>query len=693
MKLFKKFKGALIVAILSLCLCLIGCDAFIENLESMLATQSSSESESQAETEAKTEAESESQTQLESESQIESESQTESETEAESETEKNYFVATVRSNANIVASPYADPNAIVPEALSGAYYSASTPGGEPQNDGTGKIWLTLKPVKDYSVQSINITGKYTEIKDLGRDLYCIYGVKSDLSVSVTAKLTPSVDSEILEDCGYGITDDGKMIVSWNESPEEPVRYVEVTYNDGTGTRIEYFDSLQGKAELFKMTESKIYTVSLRAIGYKGAGKRVELSGCYMKAPKDVPFPRVEITTQNYIWPECDFVSSPSGCWGAGITNAFYEQCIMTIYNDDNEAVYTSSTKADESERYLGAKMKIRGNTSAHHEQKARYPYKIKLDEKADLLEPLIGRPDAKAGYADKDWVLLNYGADGFRATGDAIADAVGTEWSPDYCYVSLYLNGEYRGIYVLSEAVEEGNGADEDAWRVSVDTDGYVFECDAYWWNEGLSFSTPLTEETPMHFTFKYPDTDYLSADSPEVKYLQDYLSAFEEALMRDDDSYLEYIDLDTFVKWLLVSDYLCIEDGGGCNLYLYKKNSSEDSKIAMGPNWDFDSYMGNEYALSTIRMKWKGAPFYYQYLVKKDSFNARYKELLNETKDELVTYVENAFAQIDNDAHNELLKYQGTRFGTSTKSLSEQKAEFLEWLEIHLEWMNGQFN
>lgn len=46
---------------------------------------------------------------------------------------------------------------------------------------------------------------------------------------------------------------------------------------------------------------------------------------------------------------------------------------------------------------------------------------------------------------------------------------------------------------------------------------------------------------------------------------------------MRNDDSYLDYIDLDSFVKWLLVSDYLGIKDSGGCNLYLY--NSVNKSK------------------------------------------------------------------------------------------------------------------
>ena len=112
-----------------------------------------------------------------------------------------------------------------------------------------------------------------------------------------------------------------------------------------------------------------------------------------------------------------------------------------------------------------------------------------------------------------------------------------------------------------------------------------------------------------------------------------------------------------------------------------------------MGPNWDFDSYMGNAYALATIRMRWNGAPFYYQHLVRKDSFNQRYVELFNELKGTLEAAVNNAFTKIDIDAHAQLLQYDNKRFGTSTKSLSVRKAEFLEWLQIHVEWMETQFN
>lgn len=670
-----------------LCISLIGCNDSHKNSESSSVEQSSQQSESESQAES---SESSSQD-SESSSQDSESSSKDSESDSSTPEELNYYFATVNTNSNVIASPYTG-DASAPEGLSEVYYSSDSPGGNPVKDGTGNIWLVLKPTKKYCVYDIQIEGEYSSVENLGGDLYCIYGVESDLTVSTKTKVMSVSSREIFADYGYGISDGGMMTVTWREDLEDPIRYVELSYDDGTGYRVEYVDASLGKAELFTMTENEIYSVWLRAVGYNDAGLAIKVEACYMEEPKSVAFPRVEITTENYVWPQCDFVQSPDGCWGAGITNAFYEQCVVTLYNENNEVVYTSSTKIPRSEDFSGAKLKIRGNTSARYASKQRYPYKLKLDEKYDLLEPLIGRPDDGKAYADKDWVLLNYGADGYRICGDAVADAVGTEWSPDYCYVSLYLNGEYRGLYVLSEAVEEGNGTGDSQWRVTADSDGYVFECDAYWWNEDLYFSTPLTQNTPMYFTFKYPDSDKITEDSAEYAYLKAYMIEFEEALKKDDDSYLDYIDLDSFVKWLLVSDYLCINDGGGCNIFLYKKDSTSDTKLAMGPNWDFDSYMGGVEALATIRLSWNGAPFYYQYLVKKESFQKRYKELFAQTYELLSDSVDEAFSKIDEEAHLTLLEYENARFGTSVKSLSTRKQKFLSWLDEHLEWMETQF-
>jgi len=436
-----------------------------------------------------------------------------------------------------------------------------------------------------------------------------------------------------------------------------------------------------------------YDITMQAVGYSKIGKEIKFNACYMNSPKNVAFPRVEITTEDCYLPTFEVVNRPSGNWGQGIKNASYEQCVMTVYNKNNEVVFNSASGLTKEDIYLGAKIKVRGNTSATQDPNQKYPYKVKLATKADLLEPLIGREDETKNYAHKDWVLLTYGEEGYRIGSEAVADAVGTAWTPDYCYVMLYVNGDYRGLYVLSESVSRGTGEGEEQWRVNVDKDGYLFECDAYWWNEDMYFDTPMTSITPMRFTFKHPDTDNFDESSPEYQYIKDYMTRFEEALNSEGDAYLDFIDLESFAKWLLVSDYLCINDAGGANIYLYKKDATDESKVCLGPNWDFDSWMANAEGLSVIRMYYKGSPFYIPFLVKKDSFQEKYVELFNETKDTLDAYIDEAFKHVETEEYEQLLGYETTRFGTKTKSPTKVKDDFKEWLDRHIAWMDTQFN
>ena len=602
----------------------------------------------------------------------------------------SYYVATVEANDQVLASPYTG-GVTVHEMLSGVYYSADAPGGAPVKDGTGKIWLILQPTERNGVAKIEIEGTYTEVEDLGKDLYCIHGVGSDLTVKVSTEMMRISGKDMVGALGYGITDEGQLILTWEQTETDPLRYVELSYTENGTTHTQYIDASLGKYEGPTLTENTPYEIFIRGISYTRVGKRTGFDVCYMTEPKSVAFPRVEITTENYMWPSFDVVHSPDKYWGSGITNALYEQCTVTVFDAKNNVIYDSTTEMSAADAFLGAKIKVRGNTSASHADHSKFPYKIKLNAKTDLLAPLTGRPGDGKEYAAKDWLLLNFGEDGYRIGGDAIADAVGTEWSPDYCYVSLYVNGDYRGLYVLSESVERGNGSGDNQSRVAIDKDGFLFECDAYWWNEDLYFNTPMTENTAMFFTFKHPDPDLITEDSPEYAYLKNYMIRFEEALMREDDSYLDYIDLDSFVKWLLVSDYLCISDGGGANIFLYKKDATDSSKLFLGPNWDFDSWMGDVDGLSTIRLYWNTCPFYIPYLLRKDSFQERYTELFYETRDALDAYIDAAYAATDAEAHLSLLAQDHIRFGTKVKSLETVRDEFKDWLDKHIAWMETQ--
>ncbi|MBQ8965184.1 CotH kinase family protein [Ruminococcus sp.] len=122
-------------------------------------------------------------------------------------------------------------------------------------------------------------------------------------------------------------------------------------------------------------------------------------------------------------------------------------------------------------------IKVRGNSSA--DQGDEKPYRIKFEEKHNML----GMHD---GNEYKSWVLLrSYWNLGTDYTAQNLAKAIfdGKYYNTDVKYVNLYINGEYKGIYVLCEQNQAVQGradiTEPKADDISADI-GYFLEIDNY---------------------------------------------------------------------------------------------------------------------------------------------------------------------------------------------------------------------
>ncbi|MGN0840605.1 MAG: CotH kinase family protein [Candidatus Ornithospirochaeta sp.] len=215
----------------------------------------------------------------------------------------------------------------------------------------------------------------------------------------------------------------------------------------------------------------------------------------------------------------------------------------------------------------------RGNATWEYEKK---PYKIKLDKKSEIL----------GMKANKSWVLLaNYTDKSLirNTIANETSRIVGMDWTPDTRFVELVINGEYLGNYQLSESVKEGKN------RVPLNEEsGFLIENDTYYAYEPLYFSTNYN----THFTFKYPD----EPTSEELEYIKEYMNKVEKALFEGNWSDPEtglskYIDMDSFAKWFLVQSITYNLD---TNYYFWKEDDTTDTKLKMGPVWDFEWSLGS---------------------------------------------------------------------------------------------------
>ena len=277
------------------------------------------------------------------------------------------------------------------------------------------------------------------------------------------------------------------------------------------------------------------------------------------------FPVIVITTEDNVYPTVEYVTPPEGCIGWGTINATKVPGSVDRYEVDGTCSFSSGEYV---KKESGMTVKIRGNSSAWREQK---PYKIKLQSKGDLLN----RGDKK--YNDKNWALIAE-VGWYEWMGLELSKLIHNQWSPNCEWVSVIFNGSFHGIYLLTETIERNVKA-----RVDVSDEGFIAEKDPYWWTEGEEYIS--SDLAPLYnYTMKYPEFEDMEQSQ------MDFVRSELDPLLKltKEEGYDEFIDVDSWVDFVLIHDFMGTMDAAGCNVYYTKYDS--DSKIGMGPAWDFDN-------------------------------------------------------------------------------------------------------
>lgn len=245
-------------------------------------------------------------------------------------------------------------------------------------------------------------------------------------------------------------------------------------------------------------------------------------------------------------------------------------------------------------------VKGRGNSTWEREKK---PYYLKLSKDVNLCG--IG--------PGKKWVLL---ANVYEATKlsnkllfDFSAD-IGLHYSIDSEWADLYINGEYRGNYLVCEKIDvneqvvdianlekeneiiyesftpfkaelfRGYETDQSPANIS---GGYIIEKDTTINDSPCGFIT----EHGKNFVIVSPD----NASLEEVFYIRDCFQNIEDLLIAHDDRLLQYIDAESFTRRYLIEELALNSDAYITSCYYYKERN--DDKIYAGPVWDFDAVWG----------------------------------------------------------------------------------------------------
>ena len=333
---------------------------------------------------------------------------------------------------------------------------------------------------------------------------------------------------------------------------------------GTEEKVIAADRRQRPREgIAQLPEDQRVSFEFTPYGAEREGENLKVSRMFAPAAALTGMPRVEIVTEDGFFPDADTINAPAGSFGVGITNLNELAALIRIYSGTGEMIFDSGAGFGLEDLFRGAEVKLRGNTSGTME---KAPYRIRLAERADLLAELIpGRKESGVFYENRSWALLATGDHLNQVVGSAVAGLVGMETVCAFRYVSLYFNGDFRGVYLLAELVDQGAGTEETQSRVRVADSGFIAEADAYWWNHEFSLKTPLLNGAGFRYTVKFPDD--LTEDDPRLEPIRQALTDLENAIRTGSSRLGEAADLESFAAWLLAHDYLGTADAAGSNL------------------------------------------------------------------------------------------------------------------------------
>lgn len=269
------------------------------------------------------------------------------------------------------------------------------------------------------------------------------------------------------------------------------------------------------------------------------------------------------------------------------------------------------------------KVSARGNTTFDDVDKKAYSFTL------NKSYPLCGMD------AGKKWNLLamyfEYDKIHTKLVYDMV-DALGMEYGIDCTWVDLYCNGEYQGLYLLTEAVNVGNGrVDIHEMENGADINGgFLIEKDIQD-RLGEDENVFLTEQYQYPFVIKNPNP----ASEEQIDYIKSYIQNIENLLVEGDEKYKEYIDLDSFAKQFLIDKVVLEPDAMKMSTFFYKDVDSDLLKA--GPLWDYDRAFGT--TLPNYELSIGDYP---------DSMHGWYMQL----------YEDEAFQKIMLDCYKELLPF-----------------------------------
>lgn len=303
-------------------------------------------------------------------------------------------------------------------------------------------------------------------------------------------------------------------------------------------------------------------------------------------------------------------------------------CQVQVMDDENSMHHVSDPPTME----LDAQIRIRGNTSRWFDKKG---YLLRITEEDGIQNRDVGMLGMAPHH---EWALHGPFLDKSLIRNYMWYNIAGEfmDYAPNVRFCEVILNGEYQGLYVMTETITNGEDCRLD---MSMPQDGasmvsYVIRLDRGSSNpiKNIDTFTMYALRNDQMIDIVYPGTGNLTPE--RAAYICQDFSDFEKSLYSYDYDTEPYAwwndaDLDSFADYFLVNEFTCNYDVGARSTYIYKDLRGK-YKMCI---WDMNSCCDNFHFAQTDphEFQMQYIPWFYM-LCKDEHFVnrviARYHEL-----------------------------------------------------------------
>lgn len=245
------------------------------------------------------------------------------------------------------------------------------------------------------------------------------------------------------------------------------------------------------------------------------------------------------------------------------------------------------------------KARMRGSSSQTF-PKPQYAITLVNGDGADSAKDMLGMGTSanwvlNVSFLDKS-LLRNYLA--YTVAAQVMAHTPKAR----YCELFFADHGtfQYQGVYLLMQSIEAGASmvplAPYDARHAEA---AYLLRRDRY--RPGaimLNTYGTVNQLTDEYLEVRYPGAGAITPAT--IDYITTDVSAFEKALFAPDDktylTYRDYVDVNSFVDYFVLNEFFANYDAALHSMYMYHDLGG---KLTMGPVWDFDRAIDNDYPRS----------------------------------------------------------------------------------------------